>query len=358
MLRTGARRRFGAVKRAMGLLLLWSVPGVLTALQEGLLTPGGMGSFRESLLEHVPPWWVWAAATPLIMRVGQRHAAAGGAWARTLPWHIGLASLAIACHALTYLLCMRLAGALVTTASFSTLLPLFVVKVTVLGAFAYAGTLALALGLVERRRRAELEASVARGQLDALRAQVQPHFLFNALNSVAMLVRKHDSQGAVRVLSLLGDLLRASLRVGGAPEVTLAEEIAFVGAYLAVEKVRFADRLAVRFDVEPGTESASVPTFLLQPLVENAVRHGLAPRPTGGSLEVRAFRLDGRLCLEVIDDGVGLVDGAVDGVGLANVRARLEQSYADAHRFAVEPGPGGGARVHIELPFVAVTPDD
>jgi two-component system LytT family sensor kinase len=345
------------VGRAIGLLLLWSVPGVLTALQEGLLRAGGMSSFGEQLVEHVPPWWVWAAATPLIMRVGQRQAAAGGAWARTLPWHLGLASLAIACHASLYLLCMRLAGTLVTTASFSTLLPLFVVKVTVLGAFAYTGTLALALGLVERRRRAELEASLARGQLDALRAQVQPHFLFNALNSVAMLVRKNDAQGAVRVLSLIGDLLRASLRVGAAAEVTLAEELALVRAYLAVEEVRFADRLAVRFDIEPGAESASVPTFLLQPLVENALRHGLAPRSTGGSLEVRAFRLDGRLCLEVVDDGVGLVEGAVEGVGLANVKARLEQSYANGHRFSLEPGPGGGARAHIELPFVAVAAD-
>jgi hypothetical protein len=347
-----------APRRAVGLLLAWSVPGVLSALQVELLAPAGMASFGRQLMEQVPPWWVWAAATPFILRLAQRHAAAGG-WGRLLPRHIALASLTIATHGAVYLVCFRLAGpAAVSSLGFRSLLPLFMVKVIVLGGLAYAGTLAFALQLVERRRRAELEASMARAQLDALRAQVQPHFLFNALNSVAMLVRRRDVDGAVRVLSLLGDLLRASLRVGRAPEVHLTEELDFVRAYLSVEEVRFADRLSVRFEIEPAAGSASVPTFLLQPLVENALRHGLAPRPEGGSLEVRAFRSGALLCLEVIDDGVGLeTDGTAGGVGLSNLKARLEHSHPRAHRLLLEPGPRGGVRARVELPFVDAPAD-
>jgi len=339
------------IGRAAALLLLWSVPGALSALQAGLLSLDGM-SFGEQLVEHVPPWWVWAAATPFILRAAQRQVRSG--WASLLPRHLLLAALTIAAHGAVYLVCFQLVGPPgVRPLAFHSLLPLFVLKVTVLGSFAYAGTLVFALHLVERRRRAELEAMVARAQLDALRAQVQPHFLFNALNSVAMLVRRRDVDGAVQVLSQLGEILRASLRAGAAAEVSLADELATVRAYLSVEEVRFADRLSVRFDIERDAESAPVPCFVLQPLVENALRHGLAPRAEGGSLEVRAFRSGGLLCLEVVDDGVGLGAGpAGDGLGLSNLRARLAHSHPGA-RLALEPGPRGGVRARVELPAEA-----
>ncbi|HEU4532974.1 MAG TPA: ATP-binding protein, partial [Polyangiaceae bacterium] len=166
-------------------------------------------------------------------------------------------------------------------------------------------------------------------------------------------------EGALRVVCLLSDLLRAALRKGALPEVSLADELAFVRTYLSVEEVRFRDRLRVRFEVEPGAEAASVPAFLLQPLVENALRHGLAPKAEGGSLEVRAFRREGRLCVEVLDDGVGLGaggGGAGTGSGLANLRARLAHAYAGAQRLALEPGPGGGVRALVELPFAPAAP--
>ncbi|HEU4404997.1 MAG TPA: histidine kinase [Polyangiaceae bacterium] len=390
-----SRPKVVSLRRALGLWVLWSLPGVLLALQVGLLSPDGMGLLPAQLVQQVPPWWAWAVATPFVLRAGQRDAAAPpGAWARALPGHLGRASLVIAAHAAVFVLCARLVDApFARGASFRSLVPFFFVKMAVFGAFAYAVTLAFARGFVEQRRRAELEASLARAQLDALRAQVQPHFLFNALNSVAMLVRKRDNEGALRVVCLLSDLLRAALRKGALPEVSLAEELAFVRTYLEVEEVRFRDRLRVRFDVEPGVEAAKVPAFLLQPLVENALRHGLAPRPEGGSVEVRAFRREGRLCVEVLDDGVGLGPGEGGGlgpgggvglgpggggglgpggggdgrlgrgggggagVGLSNLRARLEHAYAGAQRLELGPGPGGGARARVELPFAPAAPD-
>ncbi|HEU4535422.1 MAG TPA: histidine kinase, partial [Polyangiaceae bacterium] len=202
------------LRRALGLLLAWSVPGALSALQGGLLSPEGMGALPWMLAQHVPPWWAWAVATPFIARAAQRQARApGAARARAAAGHVARAAVVVAAQASIFVLGSRLLDLpFARGASLRSLLPVFFVKMAVIGGFAYAGTLAWALGFVERRRRAELEASLARAQLDALRAQVQPHFLFNALNSVAMLARRRDHEGALRVVCLLSDLLRAALR--------------------------------------------------------------------------------------------------------------------------------------------------
>jgi len=202
-------------------------------------------------------------------------------------------------------------------------------------------------------RETELEAQLARAQLDALRAQLNPHFLFNALNSVAMLVRAGARGEAVHALAELAELLRRALYGPSTPEVSLREELGFVERYLGVERMRFQDRLQVTVDVAPDALDAAVPNLLLQPLVENALKHGIAPRAAGGRVTVRARVDGGVLQLEVADDGAGLAATATSGaagLGLANTRARLDRLYGGAARLHLHAGAQGGAVVRVELP--------
>lgn len=216
----------------------------------------------------------------------------------------------------------------------------------------------------QERRAADLELQTARlegelstARLASLESQLQPHFLFNALHSVGGLVRGGRHEEALSTLSALGELLRASLRHGEGGDVPLAEELDLVEAYLDVERIRLGDRLDVELDAEPGVLDAPLPALLLLPLVENAIKHGIAPRPEGGRLCVRAASADGTLILSVQDDGPGfpeavLAGGAVTsgdgGIGLTNTRSRVEALYGpDAIR--LENLDGGGARVTLHL---------
>ncbi len=201
---------------------------------------------------------------------------------------------------------------------------------------------------------ARLSAQLAEARLGALRMQLQPHFLFNSLNAVTVIVRDRDTATAVRMLEQLGEMLRRVMRSDRPPEVTLAEELDFVHQYLAIEEIRFSDRLHPVFDVDPFLLAAAVPEFLLQPLVENAIRHGLAKRVTATLLRIEARREDDELVLTVTDDGPG-PDGPpaepAEGVGLANTRERLATLYGDRARLELARTPEGGAAVTVRLPY-------
>jgi two-component system LytT family sensor kinase len=203
-------------------------------------------------------------------------------------------------------------------------------------------------------RAAQLETKLAQAQLDALRMQLHPHFLFNTLNSISVLMAE-DTKAARRMLTRLSDLLRASLEHVGAHEVTLREELEFLESYLEIEQTRFQDRLTVQMEVDPGALDARVPNLILQPLVENAIRHGIAPRAAPGLIEVRARRENGIVQLEVRDNGPGLAgvapEALLKGIGLSNTRARLEQLYGAAHRFELHDREGRGLTVTIAIPF-------
>jgi LytS/YehU family sensor histidine kinase len=204
-------------------------------------------------------------------------------------------------------------------------------------------------------RAAQLETRLAQAQLDALRMQLHPHFLFNTLNSISVLMAE-DVTAARRMLTRLGDLLRASLENNGVQEVTLKEELEFLESYLEIEQTRFQDRLTVRMEVDPATLDARVPHLILQPLVENAIRHGIAPRSGPGLVEIRTRRSNGMVQLEVCDNGAGLgterPESLMKGIGLANTRARLEQLYGAAHRFELQESQGhSGLTVTIAIPF-------
>jgi sensor histidine kinase YesM len=201
-------------------------------------------------------------------------------------------------------------------------------------------------------RSAQLSAQLAEAQLQALRMQLHPHFLFNTLNSIATLIHK-DPDAADRMTARLSDLLRLSLENVGVQEVPLAQELEFLERYLDIERTRFSDRLVVRIDVAPDTLDASTPYLILQPLVENAIRHGIAPRSSPGCVVVRASREGNMLALEVKDDGPGIRPETTprNGVGISSTRARLEKLYGEAHRFELINAETGGLVVKLAFPF-------
>jgi signal transduction histidine kinase len=209
----------------------------------------------------------------------------------------------------------------------------------------------------ETGRRARLEARLARAQLQSLKLQMQPHFLFNALNSITTLIDE-DPRAAERMVTGLSELLRASLRNAGEQEVPLQRELEIVGHYLTIQQARFHDRLTVEMYIEPDTLGALVPNLMLQPLVENAIQHGIAPRATGGRIEIRAWREGDVLGIRVRDDGVGgRRDGApvLEGMGLGNTRARLHHLFGTRYRFEAAGSPGEGFTVLARIPYRPAT---
>jgi two-component system, LytTR family, sensor kinase len=210
---------------------------------------------------------------------------------------------------------------------------------------------------VERERALRAEALASGARLQALRYQINPHFLFNTLNAVSTLVVERQTSEATRMIARLSDFLRLTLNERTGDEVPLAEELDFVQRYLDIEQVRFGERL--RLDVAVGSDAhdAMVPVLLLQPLVENAVKHGVAAREEGGRIAVRAERDGATLRIVVSDDGPGPgAPGGGRGIGLANTRERLRTLYGDAQRLQLVASPDGGTRVVVELPFRAHAP--
>jgi sensor histidine kinase YesM len=197
----------------------------------------------------------------------------------------------------------------------------------------------------------QLQASLSQARLQALRAQLNPHFLFNTLNATTVLALKGQGEAVAHTLTLLSEMLRLSLDATLPQEIPLAHELQFMDRYLEIQQVRFPDRLSVDRHIDPETLDALVPAMLLQPLVENAVMHGVAAQRGHGTISIHAARLNGRLVLRVHDSGPGFKTGdVVEGIGLRNTRARLEQLYTSAQQFAYG-NDDRGAWVTIELPF-------
>jgi LytS/YehU family sensor histidine kinase len=197
---------------------------------------------------------------------------------------------------------------------------------------------------------AHTQARLAEARLLALTMQLQPHFLFNTLNAISALIHE-DPDAADRMLARLGDLLRMTLLGGEQAEVPLRQELELLQRYLAIEEVRFADRLRVHVDIAPQALDARVPSLLLQPLVENAIRHGIARQGGLGRLDVSGRIEESRLRLVVRNDGPTLQLPIREGIGLRNTRARLEELYGREQLLAIENDPRGGVRTLLQLPF-------
>ncbi len=209
----------------------------------------------------------------------------------------------------------------------------------------------------QRKRASKAEAMAHAARLRALQSQLEPHFLFNTLNAVSTLVAEGNNAAATRVIARLSDFLRLTLDTAETPEISVTEELEFVRRYLEIEQVRFGDRLQVMIDAQPEAARGLVPALVLQPLVENAVKHGVLPREQGGSVTVTIARNDGRLHLCVADDGPGLSQArnGQRGVGLSNTAARLKELYGEESHFSVACSPGGGVTARVEIPFRTAT---
>lgn len=225
----------------------------------------------------------------------------------------------------------------------------------------YAGILTVSYVLDSKARLAEEQTQTARlnellsaAQFDALRKQIEPHFLFNTLNAISGLVRAERGEDAVAMIAGLSDFLRHTMEGSSRQQVPLVEELQFVEKYLSLQKIRFTDRLQLDVDVPPGLYRAQVPSLILQPIVENAVKHGVAKRTQGGTIRIAASLNQNKLTLTVSNDGPPIPPAALcgSGVGHANVRSRLTSLYGDAFEFTMSNGEAGGVEVSVSLPYV------
>jgi two-component system, LytTR family, sensor kinase len=304
--------------------------------------------------------YIWLALTPFILHLANRFPFERGRWLKTLLVHLGASALFALLHLATYVRVALLFESgpqtffegfkAIFVTNFHIDLITYWVVIGLNAALDYYGKYR------ERELRAmQLETRLAQAELDALRMQLHPHFLFNTLNSISVLMAE-DVRSARRMLTRLSDLLRKSLENKGAHEVSLKDELEFLESYLEIEQTRFQDRLTVHMEVDPATLDARVPNLILQPLVENAIRHGIAPRASQGFVEIRAQRENGMVKLQVSDNGNGLQrsaqeDSLMKGIGLSNTQARLEQLYGAEHRFELSNGESGGLTVTIAIPF-------
>jgi two-component system, LytTR family, sensor kinase len=342
----------------------WTLLALSYALSAGLseLSEGNPATWTRMVIWNLSNFWLWMLLAPVIARLGRLTA--GGGWRRFCLVHVPC-SLAIAFgQTLTRIsifweLCGSRQPSVHTLGQYmrGELVDNFHLAV-----LTYWMVLVVMRGLEstrhlreERFRRAELEAQLAQSQLQALRTQIQPHFLFNTLNAISALVLAEPTQ-ARKMIARLSELLRLTLEEHHVQLLPLSRELEFVHHYLEIQQARFRDRLDTHFDVADEALRAEVPCMILQPLVENALHHGLLAKISRGSLRILARREDRHLRLLVEDDGLGLPSGGlVEGVGLRNTRARLEKLFGGAASLRMQTLEGGGTRVELRLPFQPAT---
>jgi len=308
--------------------------------------------WRFTLVMSLTEWYVWAALTPAVAWLARRFPLSTRTMITSFAIHAP-AGLLIAMLKVTITRLLRVP--LVATSGYFLISNLATHYVIYWAIVAAVHALAhYRAGREVELHASQLEARLADARLQLLKMQLHPHFLFNTLNAISELVHE-DAATADRMITSLSDLLRESLAAGAADQVTLAKELELLDRYVGIQRARFGDRLDVRVDVEDDeARGALVPILILQPLVENAIRHGIAARLSAGRIHVRAARRADRLVLEVEDDGPGVErhEGAREGVGLGNARARLQALYGTAQTVEVGNGLSGGALVRLTMPWV------
>jgi signal transduction histidine kinase len=345
-----------------------TVLGVFSTLQAYRLTTltlkeGMVIEVWRLLTLNLVYWYVPAALMGGIFRLASRFPVDNGRWIRAAAIHVicafGFSLLHAACMLTTRQLLWGRLSALTWESRLSVAQSLYLTNLDwALMTYAAIAGLSYALGYYgEARDRtikaAQLETRLAEARLKTLEAELHPHFLFNTLHAISSLVHSNPD-AADRMISRLSDLLRITLNRAPTAGVALQEELEFLQKYLEIEQTRFQDRLTVRYNIDPETLDAEVPRLILQPLVENAIKHGVSPRSGPGLIEINSVRDGEALWLEVRDNGVGLKPGArarLDGgVGLSNTRDRLECLYDGAHLLEFSDGQNGLA-VRMRIPF-------
>jgi two-component system LytT family sensor kinase len=348
----------------------WTFFAFLNANQiyfEMLHSPDMHHSWWRIAVWQLLVWYVWGGLSPLVLTLGRAWPVEGARWWRGLLVHLPAAALFSAFHSfMTIVLTVTIRPFDVWTVQRPFLFQFvanlkgfflfnFVIYWAILGvgyAFDYRKKYR------ERESQAsELKAQLAQAQLEALKMQLHPHFLFNTLHTIAGLVRTNERDPAVNMIAGLSDLLRHALDSAAEQEVPLGEEVKFIELYVDIQMARFSDRLTVRMEIAPDTLEARVPNLILQPLVENAIRHGVSVDDIQGSIVVEAFRHHDKLMLKVTDNGPGLAAGwrleQNEGIGLANTVDRLRHLYGDNQRFELVNGVNGGTVATVTIPFQA-----
>lgn len=311
------------------------------------------------------PWWIpilrlalgvyfWGLFTPAILWLGWKFPITRGRFWRAIALHFALSTLLGVVQNYGYTFGVWILS-LSTIESVKAHLsnPVFIFNYVPSSMLRYAAVLAIQQAYLYFQQLQEREFILQQRELQALKSQLNPHFLFNALNAISELVYT-SPEGADRTLTQLSHLLRVSLKSGKTEEIRLEEELNFIDAYLQIHQTLMRQRLKVRWEISPETLNASIPNMILQPLAENAVKHGLSPRESGGTIEISAQREDEHLILRVQDDGLGLKDSSENlknGIGLSNTRARLRYLYGECHDFKIELASSGGVIVSVKIPF-------
>ncbi len=345
----------------LGAVALWSVPGLIQMGQEvyhANLVGGSHGKLWRMAIWMVPRWWLWALAMPLVMKLARRWRPNTVNWYRVLPLHVGIAVVMAAVIILLIILYgsqvrvwgnpMPFMGQL--KFGLWTMIP----YVHFLAYWVICGFTWMFDGEQAMRERelhtARLESQLAGAKLEALQMQLQPHFLFNTLNSISVLM-VDDVPASRKMVGRLSNLLRRTLALGNRQQVSLALEMETLEDYLAIELVRFADRLTVEVRIDPDCLDLQVPAMILQPLVENALKHGVGGKPGPAQVTIEAGRKEGALTIIVADDGVGRDSQSPERVGMSNTRARLQQLYGKRQSCEWDSPAQGGTRVRLRLPI-------
>lgn len=342
-------------------IICWTIPA-LVALSyyhlNRILTASEV-NWVYGVMTSMPWWYVWALMTPLILWVARQYPISKETWKRYIPSiYIPLMLVLLAIHATINLLLFRATG-LHDTMSYALLEVHFTSRMhvngmafwTVLGfynAYDYYRKSQL-----RERQASKLELQLAQANLRALKMQLNPHFLFNTLHSVSALVRKNENAIAIKMLGRLGEFLRLALENQGTQLIPLSEELDFLERYLEIEKIRFQERLQIHKEVDTRLLEHEVPNLILQPIVENAIHHGIAPHSQAGNIYIKAFQEASTLVMEVQDDGPGMKDinAARKGVGLSNTEERLRRLYGENQAFKLLNVEEGGLLVRIEIPL-------
>ncbi|HEY1433911.1 MAG TPA: histidine kinase [Thermoanaerobaculia bacterium] len=369
--RTIGRKAAARLSAAAWIVGIWTLVGLFRAADRYFSDPFQLRRLEfgvwEALAQCLLSAYIWAAFTPLVVSIARRCLPRRARWAAPIGM-LAAASVVLpvvhcAAYQLAYPLLMGFPCVVSTQfAALPQLLPLFFPThfVTFWAIVGATWTVTYANLSRERDLRAsQLKTRLASARLEALKMQLHPHFLFNTLNSILPLVFR-DGDAASRTVVRLSDLLRLSLQNESNDLLPLRKEIELLQVYLEIQQTRFQDRLTVELDVAPDLGDALVPNLILQPLVENAIKHGIAARPGAGHVEVRVRREAGCLSLVVRDDGpgppVGGRRGGGEGVGLRNTRDRLQLLFADDHRFSFDGAPGRGCVVTLQIPLAFAPP--
>jgi signal transduction histidine kinase len=356
------------------IVLVWLIPAAVALLQAvaGYLLRGTLKEEWFWALMQIPRWLTWVPITPIVFYAADRFPFRRDRLARSTWTHLGLALMIAVVIEVLWLQISFLIQSYLEPEALARMQNnrAEVYSVAVLSrllgdAFIYAAVLGVATTLGYHRqfrerelRAAQLEAQLALAQVQALKMQVHPHFLFNTLHAVTVLIRE-DPAGATRVVTRLGDLLRLTLSRATTAQVSFRRELEILTLYLEIERTRFQDRLEIAYDVQPNTLGALVPDLILQPLVENAIRHGVSPNAGTGRIEVRSLRDGDWLTLEIRDNGAGLAEGhgRPEGIGLTTTRARLERLYGPQQELTLENLPAGGCVARIRIPYQPAADD-